>query len=130
MNYNLELLEIINEVFERKGVDIIVPSIIDNSIRHTKLPGYIFLNDDISINYRGENAVLICKMKSTSLSSNITNNKITLDNLSLKEFLEDYVADYIKASRILQKLDKKLNNDYIESFKRNNIINSICNESS
>ena len=88
---NLELLDIINDVFERKGLNKILLTEYDPSEKHTGLKGYIFINDELSINYKGEKAVLTYKR-------GYIIDKITLESSTFKEFLEDFVADYIIAS--------------------------------
>ena len=112
-NCNLELLDIINDVFERKGVDKIVLGVHDNSIRHTKIIGYIHINNELSLSYRDEKAIL----------RGYLIDKIVLENNTFREFLENYVADYIKASRIINSLESKIDNHFINSLKRENKIN-------
>lgn len=88
---NLDLLNIINNVFDIKGLDRILLTEYDPSEKHTRLKGYIFINDELSINYKGEKAVLTYKR-------GYIIDKITLESSTFKEFLEDFVADYINLS--------------------------------
>lgn len=115
---NLELLDIINDVFERKGLNKILLTEYDPSEKHTRLKGYIFINDELSINYKGEKAVLTYKR-------GYIIDKITLESSTFKEFLEDFVADYIIASRKISSLKERITPNFIESFKRENKINEF-----
>ncbi len=115
---NLELLDIINDVFERKGLNKILLTEYDPSEKHTRLKGYIFINDELSINYKGEKAVLTYKR-------GYIIDKITLESSTFKEFLEDFVADYIIASIKIDSLKDKITPNFIESFKRENKINEF-----
>jgi hypothetical protein len=118
---NLDLLNIINNVFDIKGLDRILLTEYDPSEKHTRLKGYIFINDELSINYKGEKAVLTYKR-------GYIIDKITLESSTFKEFLEDFVADYIIASRKIDSLKDKITPNFIESFKRENKINNFIYE--
>lgn len=116
---NLELLDIINDVFERKGLDKILLTEYDPSEKYTRLKGHIFINDKMNINYKKDNAELNVSL------SNDKFEKIILCKLSFKEFLESFVADYILASRKIDNLKEKITHNFIESFKRENKINEF-----
>ena len=116
---NLELLDIINDVFERKGLDKILLTEYDPSEKYTRLKGHIFINDKMNINYKKDNAELNVS------HSNDKFEKIILCKLSFKEFLESFVADYILASRKIDNLKEKITPNFIESFKRENKINEF-----
>jgi hypothetical protein len=45
--------------------------------------------------------------------------------LSFKEFLEEFVADYIIASRKISSLKERITPSFVESFKRENKINEF-----
>ena len=116
---NLELLDIINDVFERKGLNKILLTEYDPYEQHTRIKGHIFINDKININYKKDNAELNVS------HSNDKFEKIILSKLSFKEFLEEFVADYIIASRKIDSLKDKITPNFIESFKRENKINEF-----